>query len=70
MNWFQAAQPALLYIVPAVMGFLALHCIWNREVKPLLEFDESNTELNLKKAALTNIARRLNEVIERQAKPL
>ncbi|TYG38986.1 hypothetical protein ES288_D13G268300v1 [Gossypium darwinii] len=45
MNWFQAAQPALLYIVPAVMGFLALHCIWNREVKPLLEFDESNTEI-------------------------
>ncbi|MBA0844400.1 hypothetical protein Goarm_001500 [Gossypium armourianum] len=35
MNWFQAAQPALLYIVPAVMGFLALHCIWNREVKPV-----------------------------------
>eukprot|EP01018_Ginkgo_biloba_P029700 Gb_00840 [translate_table: standard] len=43
MNWFQAAQPALLYIVPGVVGFLALHCIWNGEVKPLLEFDESKT---------------------------
>ncbi|CAK9134624.1 unnamed protein product [Ilex paraguariensis] len=43
MNWFQAAQPALLYIVPAVIGFLATHCIWNGEVKPLLEFDESKT---------------------------
>ncbi|KAI3807909.1 hypothetical protein L1987_23846 [Smallanthus sonchifolius] len=43
MNWFQAAQPALLYIVPAVIGFLAAHCIWNGEVKPLLEFDESKT---------------------------
>ncbi|KAM7497084.1 hypothetical protein LguiA_021498 [Lonicera macranthoides] len=43
MNWFQAAQPALLYIVPAVIGFLAVHCIWNGEVKPLLEFDESKT---------------------------
>ncbi|XWS28379.1 hypothetical protein CRYUN_Cryun25bG0063700 [Craigia yunnanensis] len=43
MNWFQAAQPALLYIVPAVVGFLAAHCIWNGEVKPLLEFDESKT---------------------------
>ncbi|KAK8288595.1 hypothetical protein V6Z12_D07G135700 [Gossypium hirsutum] len=41
MNWFQAAQPALLYIVPAVIGFLAAHCIWNGEVGPLLEFDES-----------------------------
>ncbi|XP_058785112.1 signal peptide peptidase-like [Vicia villosa] len=41
MNWFQAAQPALLYIVPAVIGFLAAHCIWNGEVKQLLEFDES-----------------------------
>lgn len=26
-------QPALLYIVPAVIGFLAAHCIWNGEVK-------------------------------------
>ncbi|KAI3450029.1 hypothetical protein Pfo_006694 [Paulownia fortunei] len=43
MNWFQAAQPALLYIVPAVIGFLAAHCMWNGEVKPLLEFDESKT---------------------------
>ncbi|XP_058107813.1 signal peptide peptidase 1-like [Magnolia sinica] len=41
MNWFQAAQPALLYIVPAVIGSVAVHCVWNREVKPLLEFDES-----------------------------
>ncbi|KAI3461156.1 hypothetical protein Pfo_017819 [Paulownia fortunei] len=43
MNWFQAAQPALLYIVPGVIGFLAAHCIWNGEVKSLLAFDESKT---------------------------
>ncbi|KAG5517395.1 hypothetical protein RHGRI_037967 [Rhododendron griersonianum] len=43
MNWFQAAQPALLYIVPAVIGFLAVHCIWNGDVKQLLAFDESKT---------------------------
>ncbi|KAL8156540.1 signal peptide peptidase-like [Apium graveolens] len=41
MNWFQAAQPALLYIVPSVIGCLAFHCIWNGEVKQLMEFDES-----------------------------
>jgi len=46
MNWFQAAQPALLYIVPAVIGFLASHCIWNGDIKPvcflvLLDFDVS-----------------------------
>ncbi|RYR55003.1 hypothetical protein Ahy_A06g030262 isoform A [Arachis hypogaea] len=41
MNWFQAAQPALLYIVPAVIGSLAVHCLWNADVKQLLEFDES-----------------------------
>ncbi|KAI9106649.1 hypothetical protein K1719_022177 [Acacia pycnantha] len=41
MNWFQAAQPALLYIVPAVIGCLAAHCIWNGDIKQLLEFDES-----------------------------
>ncbi|ERN07398.1 signal peptide peptidase 1 [Amborella trichopoda] len=44
MNWFQAAQPALLYIVPAVTGFLFVHCIWNGELKPMLEFDESKAE--------------------------
>ncbi|KAI3838093.1 hypothetical protein MKW98_009044 [Papaver atlanticum] len=43
MNWFQAAQPALLYIVPAVIGSLAVHCLWNGEVKQLLAFDESKT---------------------------
>ncbi|KAH6834277.1 signal peptide peptidase [Perilla frutescens var. hirtella] len=43
MNWFQAAQPALLYIVPGVIGFLAAHCLWNGEVKPLLAFDESKS---------------------------
>ena len=26
-------QPALLYIVPAVIGCLAAHCIWNGDVK-------------------------------------
>ncbi|PKU59462.1 signal peptide peptidase 1 [Dendrobium catenatum] len=43
MNWFQAAQPALLYIVPAVIGSVAIHCLWNREVKLLLEYNESKT---------------------------
>ncbi|MCO5597047.1 hypothetical protein L7F22_051121 [Adiantum nelumboides] len=33
MNWFQAAQPALLYIVPAVLGFLAIHSLINGETK-------------------------------------
>ncbi|KAH7314699.1 hypothetical protein KP509_21G016600 [Ceratopteris richardii] len=41
MNWFQAAQPALLYIVPGVLGFLSIHCIINGEIKELLLFDES-----------------------------
>ncbi|CAH2045666.1 unnamed protein product [Thlaspi arvense] len=43
MNWFQAAQPALLYIVPAVIGFLGSHCFWNGDIKPLMAFDESKT---------------------------
>ncbi|KAG6537411.1 signal peptide peptidase 2-like [Zingiber officinale] len=43
MNWFQAAQPALLYIVPGVIGFLAAHCLWNGEVKSLLEYNESQS---------------------------
>jgi minor histocompatibility antigen H13 len=28
-------QPALLYIVPAAIGFLAAHVVWNGEVKPV-----------------------------------
>jgi minor histocompatibility antigen H13 len=42
MNVFQAAQPALLYIVPAVISFLGTHCAWNGEFKHLLAFDESS----------------------------
>ncbi|EPS60281.1 hypothetical protein M569_14522, partial [Genlisea aurea] len=42
MNWFQAAQPALLYIVPAVIGFMAVHTVWNGDVKQVLAFDESS----------------------------
>ncbi|XBI43765.1 hypothetical protein VPH35_108496 [Triticum aestivum] len=44
MNWFRAAQPALLYIVPGVIGFVAVHCLWNGEVKPLLEFTEAQAD--------------------------
>lgn len=44
MNWFQAAQPALLYIVPGVIGSVAVHSLCNGEVKPLLAYDESKTE--------------------------
>lgn len=50
MNWFQAAQPALLYIVPGVIGFLGVHCMLRGEIKPLLEFDESAAALENTKA--------------------
>lgn len=42
MNYFQAAQPALLYIVPGVMGFLGLHGAIAGEIKQLLEYDEAS----------------------------
>ena len=43
-------QPALLYIVPAVIGFLASHCVWNGDIKPvcfllLLAFNCSKRKL-------------------------
>ncbi|KAF2291843.1 hypothetical protein GH714_035827 [Hevea brasiliensis] len=53
MNWFQAAQPALLYIVPSVIGFLAAHVLWNGEVKPLMEFDESKSATSSKDSSET-----------------
>lgn len=31
-------QPALLYIVPSVIGFLAVHVIWNGDIKPVCIF--------------------------------
>ncbi|KAG9454567.1 hypothetical protein H6P81_007471 [Aristolochia fimbriata] len=45
-------EPALLYIVPAVLGSIALHCIWNDEVKPLLEFNEVEQERGVAIGAL------------------
>ncbi|CAM8969698.1 unnamed protein product [Rhodiola kirilowii] len=54
MNWFNAAQPALLYIVPCVIGFLATHCIWNGEVKELLAFDESKAAASSKEDSQEN----------------
>ncbi|KAK3205330.1 hypothetical protein Dsin_019376 [Dipteronia sinensis] len=56
MNWFQAAQPALLYIVPSVIGFLAAHCIWNGEVKPvrLMPLSSSCSPILLLRFGLTS----------------
>ncbi|RLM74657.1 hypothetical protein C2845_PM15G21270 [Panicum miliaceum] len=31
MNWFQAAQPALLCVAPGVIGLVAIHWLWNGE---------------------------------------
>ncbi|TVU38117.1 hypothetical protein EJB05_11471 [Eragrostis curvula] len=37
MNWFQAAQgvglPALRYVASGMIGFVAVNCLWNGEVK-------------------------------------
>ena len=35
MPWYCYFQPALLYIVPAAIGFLAAHVIWNGDIKPV-----------------------------------
>ncbi|KAL9367659.1 hypothetical protein Peur_038858 [Populus x canadensis] len=59
MNWFQAAQPALLYIVPAVIGFLAAHVLWNGEVKPLMEFDESKTAVSSQEDSGTSSSKKV-----------
>ncbi|KAJ6895919.1 Minor histocompatibility antigen H13 [Populus alba x Populus x berolinensis] len=59
MNWFQAAQPALLYIVPAAIGFLAAHVAWNGEVKPLMEFDESKTAASSQEGSETSSSKKV-----------
>ncbi|KAI8467773.1 MAG: signal peptide peptidase-domain-containing protein [Monoraphidium minutum] len=40
MNVFKAAQPALLYIVPAVLGAVALHAALRGELKTVYEWQE------------------------------
>ena len=40
MNYFQAAQPALLYIVPSVLGCVSIHALINGEFKKVFEFQE------------------------------
>lgn len=44
MNWFDAAQPALLYIVPGVLGSVAAVAATRGEVKALLLYDENAEE--------------------------
>lgn len=41
MNVFKAAQPALLYIVPAVLGSVALHAALKRETKKVFNYEEA-----------------------------
>lgn len=42
MNVFKAAQPALLYIVPAVLFAVMGRCLWLKDTKELLAYDENN----------------------------
>lgn len=44
MNYFKAAQPALLYIVPAVLGATALHALIKGEFKELWNYKEEVEE--------------------------
>ncbi|GFR51918.1 hypothetical protein Agub_g14402 [Astrephomene gubernaculifera] len=44
MNVFQAAQPALLYIVPCVAGAVLGHAWLARELQPVLSFSEAAPE--------------------------
>ncbi|GMH35840.1 hypothetical protein BSKO_03708 [Bryopsis sp. KO-2023] len=44
MNVFNAAQPALLYIVPAVLGSVFLHALKNGEFKQVFNFKEKERE--------------------------
>lgn len=40
----QAAQPALLYIVPGVLGCVALHAALNKELKAVFDFSEAQED--------------------------
>lgn len=42
MNVFKAAQPALLYIVPSVLGAVALHAALRGELKAVYEWQEAH----------------------------
>ena len=44
MNVFKAAQPALLYIVPGVLGSVGAHAAWNGELHELLAWKEHDEE--------------------------
>lgn len=41
---FEAAQPALLYIVPAVLGAVALHAAAAGELRHLLAYSEGGAQ--------------------------
>ena len=44
MNVFKAAQPALLYIVPTVLGSTSLHAAAKGEFMKVLKFEEDHPE--------------------------
>mmetsp|Transcript_25985 Transcript_25985/g.56637 ORF Transcript_25985/g.56637 Transcript_25985/m.56637 type:complete len:387 (+) Transcript_25985:149-1309(+) len=44
MNYFQAAQPALLYIVPSVLACTGLHAVVNGEFNKLWNFSEAKED--------------------------
>ncbi|KAK9904957.1 hypothetical protein WJX75_006431 [Coccomyxa subellipsoidea] len=44
MNVFEAAQPALLYIVPAVLGAVSLHALFQGNFKQVFDYTEDSQE--------------------------
>ncbi len=57
MNVFKAAQPALLYIVPAVLGSVALHAALKGEVKKVFHYEEAHAlEDGAKQGSTTAVA--------------
>ena len=44
MNIFDAAQPALLYIVPAILGTSYIPAWYKKELGAFFEYSEESTE--------------------------
>lgn len=51
MNYFNAAQPALLYIVPCIISFVSAPAIWAGDFRELVHYSEENESAFIEESA-------------------
>lgn len=70
MNYFEAAQPALLYIVPGVLGSVLLHAYLKGELAAVFAYSEGSAKEEEEAAALKRNGPPATEAVAEDKKAL